>query len=179
MVSQPDSSPIAWRNRIVDHGEEQPSALLENPRNWRAHPKAQQDALAAVLDSVGWVQRVIVNRRTGHLVDGHLRTALAVSRGEATIPVEYVDLSPEEETLVLATLDPIAAMASADKVQLEALLRDLDGGQDAEIEMLLRTISADQGITPPEFQPVDISEQGRLDEKSKTRCPECGHEFAP
>jgi hypothetical protein len=35
-----------------------------------------------VLDRVGWVQSVIVNRKTGRLVDGHLRVQLAVDAGE-------------------------------------------------------------------------------------------------
>src|SRR6266704_2927845 len=34
-----------WRNRIVGHGEEDPEQLLANPKNWRIHPKNQQDAL--------------------------------------------------------------------------------------------------------------------------------------
>ena len=97
----------AWRNRIVGSGEEAPDQLLANPANWRVHPKAQQEALAGVLDQVGWVQQVLVNRRTGHVVDGHLRVALALSSGAPTVPVLYVDLEPEEEALVLATLDPL------------------------------------------------------------------------
>jgi hypothetical protein len=100
-----------WQNRIVGHGLEKPDELLANPRNWRIHPKAQQDALGGLLDKVGWVQDVIVNQRTGHVVDGHLRVSLSISRQEPEIPVVYVDLSPEEEALVLASLDPLAAMA--------------------------------------------------------------------
>lgn len=82
--------------------------------NWRIHPKAQQEALAGALDSVGWVQQVLVNRRTSFVVDGHARVALSLSRGEPTVPVLYVDLEPAEAALVLATLDPIGAMAQAD-----------------------------------------------------------------
>lgn len=37
----------------------------------------------------------------------------------------------------------------------------------------------DLGVTPPTFEPGDISEQPRLDEKKRVTCPECGHEFAP
>src|SRR3972149_2850929 len=95
--TQTAPKPVAWRSRIVGTGEEPPESLLANPRNWRTHPKAQQDALAGVLDEVGWVQDVIVNRRTGYIVDGHLRVSLAISRAEPTIPVKYVDLSPDEE----------------------------------------------------------------------------------
>lgn len=31
----------------------------------------------------------------------------------------------------------------------------------------------------PDFQPVDVSEQGRLDQKSPITCPHCGAEFIP
>jgi len=96
-----------WRNRITGSGEEASDQLLANPANWRIHPKAQQDALAGALDQVGWVQQVMVNRRTGFVVDGHARVALALRRGEPTVPVLYVDLDANEEALVLATLDPI------------------------------------------------------------------------
>jgi hypothetical protein len=71
-----------WRNRIAGAGEEAPDQLLANPANWRIHPKAQQDALSGALDAVGWVQQVLVNRRTGFVVDGHARVALTLSRGK-------------------------------------------------------------------------------------------------
>jgi hypothetical protein len=83
-------TPVAWRNRIVGSGEEPPEQLLANPANWRLHPKEQQRALAGALPEVGWVVQVLVNRTTGHVVDGHLRVNLAISRGAATVPVFYV-----------------------------------------------------------------------------------------
>jgi hypothetical protein len=54
----------AWRSRITGSGTEAPDQLLANPANYRLHPKAQQEALAGVLDQVGWVQNVLVNKRT-------------------------------------------------------------------------------------------------------------------
>lgn len=165
-----------FRNRIVGSGEERPDQLLANPRNWRIHPKAQQDALAGVLSEVGWVQEVVVNQRTGYVVDGHLRVALAISEGEESVPVKYVDLSEEEEALVLATLDPIGAMAASDREQLASLIEGIetDGVKD-----LLAKIAEDEGIAPPAFEPVGIDEQGQLDGRSPVKCPECGHEFTP
>jgi len=127
---------MGWRNRIVENGEETPDKLIENPNNWRIHPKNQQAALAAVLDEIGWVQDVIVNRTTGHLMDGHLRVQLALQRGETVIPVKYVELSEEEERLILATLDPIGAMATQDtKIYLE-LLEGIETGSAALQELL-------------------------------------------
>ena len=69
-----------WQNRTVGSDDVAPDQLLANPKNWRIHPIAQQDALAGVLDRVGWVGQVLVNQRTGHLVD--LRVELAITRGE-------------------------------------------------------------------------------------------------
>jgi len=116
----PPTQTTTWRNRITGSGEEAPDQLLANPANWRIHPEPQQDALAGALDAVGWVQQVLVNRRSGFVVDGHARVALALSRGEATVPVLYVDLDPDEEALVLATLDPISTMAGRDDEKLSA-----------------------------------------------------------
>jgi hypothetical protein len=145
----------AWRNRITGSGEEAPDQLLANPANWRIHPKAQQDALAGALDQVGWVQQVLVNRRSGFVVDGHARVALALSRGEPTVPVLYVDLDPDEEALVLATLDPISAMAGRDDEKLRALLADITV-DDAGLLALLGDLAGDDpkaGLTDPDEVP--------------------------
>lgn len=119
-----------FRSRIVGEGSEAPDQLLANPLNWRVHPKEQVDALEGLLSQVGWVQRVIVNKRTGHVVDGHARVALALRRNEPALPVLYVDLAEDEERLVLAAIDPIGGMAQTDQVQLDSLLAGLLTGDD-------------------------------------------------
>jgi DNA modification methylase len=137
-----------------------PTELTANPRNWRKHPKAQQDALADVLDRVGWVQDVIVNQRTGLLVDGHARLELALRRGEASVPVVYVDLAPDEETLVLATLDPLSAMAEADQEALDSLLAEVvaDGALARMLEELVDSPKEPKaGNTDPDDVP-DVDE---------------------
>jgi DNA modification methylase len=134
-----------WRNRIVGQGAEPPDQLLANPRNWRTHPAAQQEALAGSLAEVGWVQQVIVNRRTGRLLDGHLRVTLADRNGEAAVPVLYVDLEEAEEALVLATLDPIAGLATADAAKLDELLREVSTGVPA-LQTMLADLAAQHGL---------------------------------
>ena len=129
----------AFRSRIVGEGDEAPDQLLANPLNWRVHPKEQVDALEGLLKQVGWVQRVIVNKRTGHVVDGHARVALALRRSEATLPVLYVDLSEDEERLVLAAIDPIGGMAGTDQALLDSVLEGLvadDAGLQAVLDGL-------------------------------------------
>jgi hypothetical protein len=152
-VKQKKAEP--WRNRIVGHGEEAPDQLLANPRNWRIHPKAQQDALAGVLDEVGWVQTVIVNKRTGFVIDGHLRVAAAISHGDATIPVTYVDLSEEEEGEILATFDPLSAMAAADKGSLVELLNEVTTDNEA-VENMLASLSGSLQAQDRELEEIDM-----------------------
>jgi hypothetical protein len=130
------------RSRIVGHGEEVPDQLLANPANWRIHPRAQQDAMAGVLEQIGWVQSVIVNRTTGHLVDGHMRVSLALREGVSSIPVAYVELTAEEEALVLATLDPLGSAAVTDKEKLAELLAEVSV-DSKELEVFLSRFGDD------------------------------------
>lgn len=153
--------PEVWRNKIVGTGMVRAGDLLANEANWRIHPKAQQDALSGVLLEVGWVQNIIVNKRLAPawgasqnvetVVDGHLRASLAISQGEdVEVPVVYVDLSPEEEAKVLATLDPIGAMAVADNEQLKALLAEVETDSEA-VKAMLEELA----------QGFDLSENGK------------------
>ena len=126
-----------WRNRIVGEEEVAPDQLLANPLNWRIHPKFQQDTLTGVLNDVGWVQRVIVNKTTGNIVDGHLRVSLALRHGAETVPVVYVELTEGEENEILATIDPISAMAATDKQKLGELMQFVSAQDQSVRDMLI------------------------------------------
>ncbi len=141
------TTPAKWRSRIVARGEASPAELVANPGNWRSHPPAQRKALAGLLDQVGWVQDVVVNRRTGRLVDGHLRVELARTRGETSVPVLFVDLAEDEEALVLASLDPLAAMAGTDPEKLAALLGEARANDEA-LRAMLAELATRAGIAP-------------------------------
>lgn len=138
-----------WRNRITRYSEEAPDQLLANPSNWRTHPGSQADALRGVLQQVGIVQNVIANERSGYLIDGHLRVMEALKSGQTSIPVTWVDLSPEEEALVLATLDPLSAMAGTDTAQLDALLRDVSTDSPA-VAAMLDALAQEAGVVLPD-----------------------------
>ncbi len=126
---------MTWQTRIVGYDMVDPESLVANPRNFRVHPKAQQDALLGVLEEVGWVRDILVSRTTGFVIDGHARVALALRRGEPSVPVSYVDLTPKEEALILASLDHITGLAGIDNEQLDALLREVSTGNAALQEM--------------------------------------------
>ena len=147
-----------FANRIVGSGEESLDQIQFNPRNWRVHPLNQQNALKGVLEEVGWVQEVIINKRTGNLVDGHLRCQLAAREGAKTIPVKYVDLSEDEEALVLSTLDPIAAMAVTDKQKLDDLFASIET-ENADVLKMLDDIAEKERLEYAKRDPVDAEPQ--------------------
>ena len=134
-----------YKNRIIGSGEESLDNILFNPRNWRIHPLNQQDALKGVLEEAGWVQQVIINKRTGNLIDGHLRCQLAAREGNKIIPVLYVDIDEAEEELVLATLDPIAGMAATDKAKLDRLFQDINSDNE-NVQKLISEIAEKEGV---------------------------------
>ena len=150
-----------WRNRIVSHGEQAAGQYMANPLNWRIHPKAQRQALTGVLGEVGWVQSVIVNRATGHVLDGHARIEEALKLGDETpVPFVEVDLTEDEEAKILATIDPIGAMAATDKAQLDALLRAVST-ESAALQKLMSDLAEENGIIPADE--IGDGEEGELD----------------
>ena len=161
----------AFRDRIQELRRVRAGDLLPDPRNWRRHPEEQVTAVRRVLERIGIADAVIA-RQTGEglmLVDGHLRSDLDE---EQLLPVLIVDLDEEEAGQVLASLDPLAGMAVADEQALEDLVSSLNDEDDMLMDMLK------QAEILPQFEP-DPNPQPRLDERTPTTCPKCGHKWRP
>lgn len=118
-----------------------PAELKENPSNWRTHPDAQVAALGDVIADVGWAGACLFNERTGRLIDGHARKKVAMTRGDKRVPVLVGSWTEEQERKILATLDPLSAMASADAAKLQALLAEVAGGS-AAVDAMLKELAA-------------------------------------
>ena len=166
---------VQWANRIVGYGEEDPALLLANPRNFRLHPQDQAEALAGILQQVGVVQDVIVNRTTGFLVDGHLRVALAVQQAQASIPVKYVELTPEEEAQVMLFLDRLTTMATIDKAKLQVLVAEVQS-LEPKLQAALSQFIIDEKIIPPQVQFKEYDESAG-DSVEYLECPNCHHKW--
>jgi hypothetical protein len=157
-----------WCSAIIGHGKEPASQLLANPFNHRRHPQKQRDVVASSIAELGFIKSVIVNRTTGHLIDGHERVMQALGHGEETlVDVEYVELSPEKERLALLVLDRSSEMAITDSNALEALLREVQTG-DQVLADLLSDWSIEESIVDPD-PPIPDAECGK--------CPTCGREL--
>ncbi len=126
---------MKWRDRVKELRRVSSAELLSNPRNWREHPSDQRKALSGILEEVG-ISGALLARETDaglELIDGHLRSDM----DKATEwPVLILDVDEAEANLLLATIDPIGAMASKNEEQLKKLLGDLDAQNEALTEML-------------------------------------------
>ena len=110
-------------NRIKELRYVKASELAPDPRNPRRHPAAQRAALQSMLVDVGIADAVIARETSAGLVliDGHLRADLDPDQ---ILPVLVTDLDEAEAGKVLATLDPLAAMAGVDSGALARLIAD-------------------------------------------------------
>lgn len=119
------------RDRIKDLRRVRAGELLPHPLNWRTHPERQQAAMAAALDELGYADALVARELPDgslQLIDGHLRAGLTP---DAAVPVLVVDLDEAEAQKLLATHDPLAALAGVDRGALASLLENVDTQSDA------------------------------------------------
>jgi ParB-like chromosome segregation protein Spo0J len=151
-----------WKNRIVRTAQVPPAKLTENPDNWRAHAAEQAGVVDGILSEVGWVQQIIVNAHTGHIVDGHLRIKLAIERGEKTVPVTYIDVSAAEEKKIILTLNSSGGMATKDADKLAPLLKEVHFNSaliDPLLDELAKDLKLDDGGARGPAPEVEFTEE--------------------
>jgi hypothetical protein len=165
------------RDRIRELRRVPARDLIPNPRNWRTHPQAQQDALRGLLAEIGYAGALVVRETAEGLmiIDGHLR---AETTPDMEVPVLVVDVTAEEGDKLLLSLDPLAGLAETNKDALAGLLATV-GSESEAVRNLFARIAEDSGISPPDFDPATFDEQGRLDRKNEVECPSCGMRFTP
>jgi len=152
---------VSLRDRVIELRRVPSAELAKNPKNWRSHPKHQLSALRGILDDVGFAGAVLARQGPDGglvLIDGHLRKDTLA--GE-TIPVLVTDLTEEEADKVLATFDPIGAMATRDDATLQQLLTTLSSS-NAEVNALLERLGKlpEAGLTETDEEAPPIEDHG-------------------
>ncbi len=138
------------RDRVVELLRVPAESLEPHPANWRRHPAKQRAVLAALLREIGLADALLARRDAEgrlHLIDGHLRAELA---GGEAVPVLVLDVTESEAEQLLATLDPLAALAETDAAALTALAARLTFEDPQVAEMLAALTRAE----PPPSEPV-------------------------
>jgi hypothetical protein len=153
---------VQIRDRIKELRRVRAADLRPNPRNWRIHPPAQQDALRGILAEVGYADALLARELpdgTLMLVDGHLR---AETTPESLVPVLVLDVDEAEADKILLTHDPLAGMATASDEHLRNLLAEVQT-ENSAVRGLFDSLSKERAAWGrehgvPDSREVDIPE---------------------
>ncbi|HTU27316.1 MAG TPA: hypothetical protein VMF30_18045, partial [Pirellulales bacterium] len=89
-------------------------------------PTDQRDALRGVLAEVGYAGALLARELADgslELIDGHLR---AETTPDALVPVLVLDVNESEAAKLLASFDPLSALAETNHEALQALLAQVE-----------------------------------------------------
>ncbi|MCK5608763.1 site-specific DNA-methyltransferase [Candidatus Pacearchaeota archaeon] len=161
------------RMRIVDFQYLRACDILPNPDNWRVHSKEQQSAYRAMVESIGYAgAQMVFKTDDGDLmmIDGHMRQG---EHPDDLLPTLITDLDADEAREVLATFDPIAEMAEANREKVKALhekLTALKKNTSAARNAVLKKIRESSGVTIADDDPTpdpgaQIDKAAELNEK--------------
>lgn len=153
------------RDRVVELVRVPAGQLVANPRNWRRHPRAQRAALRGLLDQVGYADALLARREGGKLVliDGHLRKSLDPDQ---VVPVLVLDVDEREADLLLATLDPLTALATPEPQALAELLATVETSS-AEVASFLASLAKGAGLGLPQLKGDPDEVPDRVDAVTK------------
>jgi hypothetical protein len=156
----------AIRDRVTELVRVRAGDLVPNPSNWRRHPERHRAALRGLLREIGYADAILA-RREGEdlvLIDGHLRQSLDPNQ---VVPVLVLDVTESEAQTLLATLDPLAALAVPDPDALARLLESVKSSSGA-VNDLLEGLARDAGIALARLR-TDPDEAPPLPEEPRTR----------
>jgi ParB-like chromosome segregation protein Spo0J len=139
------------RDRIVKLVRVPANELQAHPKNYRLHSGTQLDAIKATLSEIGFAGAELGRELPSgqiQIIDGHARARVA---GESVVPVLILDLNDSETDKLLATYDPIGAMADTNRDLLASLTENLDTNS-AEFDSLIADIRAQHGLNELDHQ---------------------------
>ena len=168
--------PAAIRDRITGLRRIKASELIPNVANWRTHSEAQQAALAGILSEIGIAGALIVRETPAgiQILDGHLR---ADCDPDTEWPCLVLDVDDAEAAKLLATYDPLSAMAGTDPAKLDALLREIDTGSEA-LQAMLADLADAAGLYQQEVESPEDFKEVDEDIETESECPKCGYRWS-
>lgn len=154
--------------RIINQENEQVdiNLLKHHPRNAN---KGDVEAIKKSLAVNGWFGSVVVNRRTSHILAGNHRVMAAKALGWESVPVQWVDVSAEDELRILVVDNRSTRIGQDDQTLIADILSELalttvglDGtgygkdDLDALIDEIAGAGSADDLLTDSDDVPDEV-----------------------
>jgi len=132
-------------------GWEDPATLIPHPSNYRQHGAFQRKAFNTTLKAMGWLEPLVANRITRHVLDGHLRQDDATAnRPDEKVPVIWIEIEEAKETAAIGVINKIREMASSDAALEERLALDIER-EDEEVARALFAIEQAEPTQLPDL----------------------------
>jgi len=146
--------------------------LKHHPRNAN---NGDVEAIKKSLAVNGWYGSVVVNTGTKHILAGNHRVMAAKALGWETVPVQWVDVTPEEELRILVVDNRTTRIGQDDTTKITDILAELantpiglDGtgygaaDLDALIDELAGMTEPAELLTDPDEVPEDVETRCKL-----------------
>jgi hypothetical protein len=152
-------------SRVINREIEQVAIdlLKHHPRNAN---HGDVEAIKKSLAVNGWYGSVVVNTATKHILAGNHRVMAAKALGWETVPVQWVDVTPEEELRILVVDNRTTRIGQDDTTKITDILAELAntpigldgtgysaGDLDALIDSLTGTGEPEELLTDPDEVP--------------------------
>lgn len=175
MSSSPEES--AWPADQVSRRKV--AELVPYARNSRRHSPEQVSQIMASIREWGFTIPVLVDE-SGTIIAGHGRVMAAQRLGIEEVPTMVArGWSKAQKAAYTIADNQLAMNGEWDEELLRVELGDLRE-QGADLALLgFSEAELQVALAEPDFEPVGIDEQGRLDQKTPVTCPHCGHQFNP
>ena len=111
--------------------EAQLTAADYNPRRDLQPEDAEYQKLRRSIETFGYIEPIIWNERTGHVVGGHQRLKVLLEQGREDIEAVVVDLAEKDEKILNVLLNKVKGRW--DIGRLADLLQQLDETGDMEV----------------------------------------------
>lgn len=135
------------------------------------------DAVARSLSEFGWQQPIVVDADNTIIV-GHTRYKAALSLGMKNVPVVVADkLTPEQARAYRIADNKTGELAEFDD---ELLSGEIQALMDDDYDLTVLCFDDSELakiVDAPDFDPVPMDSQTRLDDGVKKVCPSCGYEW--
>ena len=151
--------------------------LKLDPANPRRIAQAELEALTRSISEFGLVDPIIARAEDKTVIAGHQRLLAARKLGLKTVPVIFLDISPEKARLLNVALNKISgdfdqellARLLADLSETPQLDLTLSGFDDKEIKQLIRHLEAREKRERPEAFDLDAALRSAYENPRATR----------
>lgn len=165
--------------------------LTAYPKNAKSHDLG---SIHTSIEAFGYVERIVINEVTGHILSGHGRTdvlrqlkssgklppdGIIADNGHWMIPVDFVSIPEGQEGALTIALNKTVELGGWDEVALASLLQEVAGSVDVALEStgydaddLDRLLLDLNPVSPDDFPEFgdDIGTQ--------YCCPKCQYEWS-